>query len=68
MERIRKDDHTENGWMTSGNSVRGRLYTNFIELLETAPTGVEPMVMMMMVMMMMMMMMMLIMAMIMMRS
>ena len=59
MEQRGNNDHTENGWMTSGNGVRKPLYTNSIELhmLDTsgillmrqyqAPMGVEPMVIMM---------------------
>ena len=40
MERIRKDDLTENDWMTSGNGIRKLLYTNYIELLVLETSGI----------------------------
>ena len=67
MERMRKDDHVDNGWVTPSNGVRKPLHTNFIELhlLETsrilflrrhkAPTGGGPVVVVVVVVMMMMM-------------
>ena len=41
MERIRNDDHTENGWKTTSNSIKKPAYTNFTELKMLETIGIS---------------------------